>query len=147
MSAYLTAAEADIYFADHLNAGLWLTATTSDKDKALAMSTRLIDTLNYRGSKTDPDQENQFPRGENSYTPLEVGWACAEIALRYLEGFNPTKERENLVVTSERIDSISSSYDGKYKEQWRMSGVPSIEAWNYLLPFLAGKTTISFLKA
>lgn len=146
MANYLTRAEADTYFLDSLSAGSWLTASNGDKDKALTMATRLINTLSFRGSKSDSEQANEFPRGENSYTPQEVAWACAEIALCFIDGFDPNKERENLTVLGEKIDSVASSYSERHKEQWRVTGVPSIVAWNYLLPFLAGKTSLTLFR-
>jgi hypothetical protein len=147
MANYLTRAEADTYFSAVLANSAWTAASNGDKDKALTMATRTINNLSFRGAKTDSEQANAFPRGEDSYTPQEILWACAEIAAGYLNGFDPTQEQRNHSVLSEKIDAIAVTYSEKSKQEWELHGIPSFVAWNYLLPFLAGKFTLGLHKA
>jgi hypothetical protein len=49
--------------ADHLYASAWTSATTTNKEKALAMATRLIDaSWQFQGLKTKAAQALQWPR-------------------------------------------------------------------------------------
>ena len=62
-NAYANAADADAYHEGHLYATAWVAATAEQKDAALVMATRLIDSqLQFDGGKTNPLQSLQWPR-------------------------------------------------------------------------------------
>jgi len=63
-NSYLSVADADAYFEGHLYAAGWTAAAPGDKDKAIAMATRLIDahTRWSTGEKKTSTQALQWPR-------------------------------------------------------------------------------------
>jgi len=62
-NAYADAADSDSYHEGHLYATAWTAASASNKDKALVMATRLIDSqFQFGGSKANATQALQWPR-------------------------------------------------------------------------------------
>jgi len=62
-NAYANAADGDAYHDGHLYASAWTAATAGNKEKALVMATRLIDSqCQFSGMKTSETQALQWPR-------------------------------------------------------------------------------------
>lgn len=136
MAKYVEVAEAIIYFSERLNTQAWDNAESGDQVKALATATRYIDRLNFAGEKTDPDQENQFPRGGDTEVPEDIKAATCEIALALLDGVDIEVERNNLDMVSQGFGNVRSTYERNTKPAHILAGIPSIVAWNLLLPYL-----------
>lgn len=136
MSSYATESEAQTYFDSRLHTEPWDDASTTDRSKALAQATKIIDRLNFSGEKTESTQELQFPRGGDTEVPQDIKDASAEIALALLDGVNPDLEYENVFMTSQGYGGIRSSYDRRVKPPHVLAGVPSFIAWTYLKPYL-----------
>lgn len=139
MTPYASVSQAQDYFDDRLNTSAWDAHTLSGDDsqeKALKQATRIIDRLNYIGSKVDEAQEHQFPRGDDTVVPDDIINACAEIALALLDGVDPEIEMENLNMTSEAYGQVKVSYDRTQPAEHILAGVPSATAWRFLKPYL-----------
>ena len=68
-NAYADAADGDAYHEGHLYATAWTAATLGNKEKALAMATRLIDgQFQFDGVKANAVQALQWPR-EDCHNP------------------------------------------------------------------------------
>lgn len=147
MSNYATAAEGDAYFATRLRTRAWDEATSGDQDKALAMATRIIDQLNFLGTKTEEEQENQFPRDDDDTVPTAIRDACLEIALALLDGVDPGKEYENLFKTSNSYGGVRTTFDTDVAPAHVVAGVPSFDAWKLLLPYLRDPKAIKLRRA
>ncbi len=64
-NTYALAADGDAYHEGHLYASAWTAAATGDKEKALVMATRVIDSLfRFNGFKRMVTQALQWPRAE-----------------------------------------------------------------------------------
>jgi hypothetical protein len=62
-NTYASVADGDAYHEAHLYATSWTGATTTNKEKALALATRLIDaSYQFNGWKTKSTQALQWPR-------------------------------------------------------------------------------------
>jgi hypothetical protein len=62
-NTYASVADGDAYHDGHLYATSWTGATTANKEKALALATRLIDaSYQFNGWKTKSTQALQWPR-------------------------------------------------------------------------------------
>jgi hypothetical protein len=62
-NTYATTATADTYFAAHLNASAWTSASADNKAAALAFATRLIDAeFQFGGYRSNTTQALQWPR-------------------------------------------------------------------------------------
>jgi len=133
---YCTTDEAQLYFDTRLHTDAWDEASDTDRNKAIAMSTRIIDQLNYLGAKTVSTQDNEFPRGGDTTNPPAVLNACAEISLALLDGVDPELEAENLHLLSQGYSNIKSTYDPNTIRAHTIAGVPSRTAWTYLSPYL-----------
>lgn len=135
MSNYITISDADTYFATRLDTDVWDDASDDDKTAALTQATRAIDRLNYRGKKNSESQDNQFPRYDDSEVPVEVEYACCELALAFLDGVDQEHEFDNLRVQAQQMDIVKSTYTDEVPIHI-VAGIPSIEAWRFLLPYI-----------
>src|SRR3954454_4595815 len=62
-NSYADAADGDAYFDGHFYAGVWLAATSNDKEICLVMATRLIDSqFQFNGWRAHDGQALQWPR-------------------------------------------------------------------------------------
>ena len=96
MAYYGTPAGGDAYFTEKLFYQPWDEATEDQRIRALAEAAQLIDRLRFSGSKTDTDQELEFPRNDEVTVPDNVEKAAYEIALALLDGVDPDLEHQNL---------------------------------------------------
>jgi hypothetical protein len=64
-NSYADVADGDAYFDGHLYASVWTGGAQEDKEKALVMATRLIDSqFQFNGTRTNEGQALQWPRAE-----------------------------------------------------------------------------------
>jgi hypothetical protein len=147
MSSYTTIAEASTYFESRLRTDAWDNAEDVDREKALAMATQSIDRLNFHGSKSDDEQELQFPRYTDSVVPQDIKNACSEIALKLLEGIDPDLEFETLSMVSQGYSNVRSTYDRSRIPEHLAAGIPSIAAWRLIKPYLRDAGTINLSRA
>ncbi len=135
MSAYVTTAEADAYFAKHLFGAAWTEAT--NKEAALATATRAIDRQLLRGRKADPSQDLAFPRYPDTAVPQAVKDATCEEALALLERSTERMKLQREGVRHASIGGMTEIYhDGAGR------GLISPEARDLLRPWLAGAVPI-----
>ena len=120
-NCYITAADADAYFADTLQEDEWQGYAVDDRARALIQATRQIEGLRLAGEPEDEDQALHFPRvgdldDDNSYYIIPaVENACCEQALYLLDvRANPDLlDRERLQgqgVVSVSLDGVSETY-------------------------------------
>lgn len=136
MTPYLDEDDAQDYFDERLAISAWTAATTADQVKALKMATKAIDRLSFTGEKNDAEQEHQFPRGDDTEVPQDILDATCELALALLDGVDPNLEIEVLSQTQGGIEGARVSRDTSYVQPHIRAGIPSIQAWTLLLPFL-----------
>ena len=141
-TAYATEAEAILYFSGRLNADAWDDADSYERDKALINATRIIDRLNFKGTKTVDAQVLQFPRDNDTVVPDDIKSACSEIALALLDGVDPELEYDNLSMVSQGYANVRSTYDRSMPSEHVAAGIPSVNAWRYLKPYLRDVSAI-----
>jgi hypothetical protein len=82
-NSYAAAADGDSYHDGHLYASSWTSATTGNKEKALVMATRLIDSFyQFNGFKRLSTQALQWPRRE-CRDPDNTGGVIPGLMLTY----------------------------------------------------------------
>lgn len=135
-SYYGTLTAADHYFEYRLNSSDWSDSVIKDRERALIQATRLIDKLNFESDKYDADQILQFPRGDDTTIPIEIEYAAYEIAIKLLEGIDNDLEAQGLGVLTETYTGVRTTYQDGFVNEHLRAGIPSIEAWEYLKPFL-----------
>lgn len=143
---YGTLAAAESYFDYRLNSDVWDDAIVKDREKALIAATRAIDKLNYANDKYDSTQNLQFPRGDDTTVPVEIEYACYEIAIKLLEGHDSEIEAQSLGVMSETYTGVRTAYQQGFVNEHLRAGIPSIEAWDYLKPFLRDSSRIDLAR-
>jgi len=146
MANYLTVQEADALSLLTLNVDAWDAAKVTDGSswgvagtlcvKALTMATSIINSLRYKGEKTDSDQVNQFPREDETTVPEDITVACFLIANVLLDGIDPELEYENTFLLAQGYANVRSTYDRETPAFHIIAGVPSIVAWRHLLPYI-----------
>jgi hypothetical protein len=158
--AYVTWAEADVYFAERLHSTAWSLSSRQEQNQALLRATRDIDNLNFKGYKStvaalysgimdiseiDPEtvraaelaQELEFPRGSDTTVPVPIKWACCETAYALLDGVDPDMELENLAITSQGYAGVRTTYNRIQQPiEHYIAGIASAAAWRLLRPFL-----------
>jgi hypothetical protein len=141
---YGTLEEAGTYFANRLHEEAWTAATDSDHERALIAATRIIDTLNYKGSSDGP---LEFPRGDDTEVPEAIRIACYEIAHSLLDGKDPELELENLGISSQGLASVRTTFNrSQVPIEHIVNGVPNATAWRLLRPFLRDKDAVKLLR-
>lgn len=138
MASYVTATEGLTYFSTKLSsrATPYNSASLDDRTAALAEATMRIDRLVFNGEKTDSEQENQFPRDDDSEVPQDIKDACCEIALKLLDGYDDDYEFEDQRIIQQKIGQLSTFHDRSGPSLHKLAGIPSIIAWRLLLPYM-----------
>lgn len=95
---YASIADTDTYISRWHDDSDWSAATDAVKERALLKGTRWVDSHEFVGQMTDPDQALSWPRAfigsidgrviASNEIPREIKEACMEAALREVQG-NP----------------------------------------------------------
>jgi len=133
---YGTLTEGEAYFLQRLNSQAWDQSTPNDQTAALFQATRAIDRLNFVNEKTVATQELQFPRGEDTEIPGSVCVAAYECAIKYLEGVDLDMEARNLGIAASSFGGVRTTFNPEFLLEHLRAGIPSVEAWYHLRPFL-----------
>lgn len=141
---YLEVDEAQTYFDGRLNADAWDCVSNADRHKALVQSTRSIDRLNFFGSKTESDQELEFPRNGSEDIPTAIKVAVCENALALLDGIDIEVELRLLNSSSQSYTGIRETYDRSFVAEHLRAGIASGVAWTYIYPYLADPHQLKF---
>lgn len=140
--SYATVADGETYFTERLNSDAWDDASEANKAKSLITATRIIDRLNFKGTKTSENQTLQFPRNDDATIPEDIKFACLEVALALLDGVDPEIEFDNLSMVSQNYANVRSTYDRSIPNEHIVAGIPSVSAWRYLKPYLRDGHTV-----
>jgi len=143
LPTYGSVEKADNFFSWLLEGQRW-TATLDRRKKmqALVSATKLIERLNFAGTKASASQDLQFPRGTDTLVPVEIEEATYEVALALLKGIDPDTERDNLSATVQAYGSVRTEYDRTSLPPYIVAGIPSQTAWIKLLPFLEARRVV-----
>ncbi len=134
---YGSVEKADNFFYWLIEGQRWTKTVNRDrKIKCLVSATKLIDRLNFVGTKASESQQLQFPRGTDTLVPVDIENACYHLAQSLLKGVEPNTERDNLNTTVQVYSSIRSYYDRNSTPPHIRAGIPDATAWEYLLPYL-----------
>ena len=127
-NTFALAADGDAYHDGHLYASAWTAATTANKEKALVMASRLIDSqFQFNGFKRLSTQALQWPRRECRDPDLEAGVIPGLLLLRgpYLDEtkvppllVNGSAELARELLKADRTDDP----DGEGLKSFRLEG-------------------------
>lgn len=143
---YGTIDDADLYFSQRLKSEDWENATEANKEKALYQSTRLIDQLNFRGEKTSSTQALEFPRGGDTAIPGRIVQAAYLVAIKLLGNYEADLELDLMGQTRSRFGTQVEIEKLSIPHGHTMSGVPSVEAWRLLYPYLRDASEIRLVR-
>lgn len=139
---YGSVEDADNYFYAHPKYYLWSEEVRENKWRFLVGATRIVERLNFVGNKADSDQDLQFPREDSTDIPIAIIQATYEIALKFVEGFDPDTEARNLSVKLQGYAGSRTDYNRDFVPDYVRAGVPSQAAWHLLLPYLRDPNSI-----
>jgi hypothetical protein len=128
---YGTVAGGNSYFK--LNREVWDDTSDTDKHYALIEATRLIDRLNFKGTK---NSTLEFPRDSDTVVPDAITYAAYELAIKLLDDVDVDLEHEALRVTEDRYVSVNTKRNTDFTPEHIQAGIVSIKAWHYLKPYL-----------
>jgi len=114
----------------------WCAQTSANQTKYLKVATRAIERLNFAGEKAVEAQELQFPRGADTLVPDDIQQACVELAWSLFDGVDPELESENLRSVSQGVGAARVTYAPAVFSDHVIAGIPSLRAWNLLVPYL-----------
>ena len=145
LDAYGTLEGANTYFDNMPRNDLWQESENDQKKSALVEATRLLDNLNYAGSKFSAAQLHEFPRGTDTVVPKAIQMATYELANRLLDGSNTDYEVDNLSAESRSYGGAKTTYNRVFVQEHLASGIVSFKAWAYIKPYLRdpGQLTLS----
>lgn len=146
LDPYLTVEDAQIFFNGRLNTYPWDNATDPEKLKALKMATGRIDRLQYIGVRLDPEQELEFPRDYQTQVPQAIEEACCLIALSLLDGVDVEIEDQNLSAVTQAFSTARTTYNPAVRKDYIRNGIPNVEAWQLLLPYLEDPLVVDLSK-
>lgn len=141
---YVEVLEAQEYFDDaRLHAEAWDGSDDIRRLKALKSASIMIDRLNFKGVKSDPLQQREFPRvpgygmiSRVTTVPNDIKIATCELALTLLDGVDPDLEEEDLGAITEAYATVRITSDPNVRKDHIKAGIPSTIAWKHLLPYL-----------
>ena len=143
---YATVEFANGFLSMELWSDAWFASPEPLREKALGKATRIIDTIRYKGEKTDPVQVGEFPRNGETVIPADIASACSYIALALIEGKIPELEYGNARVESDSLASGKISYQTNNTPKHMLYGVPSYDAWGLLVKYVDLASTISLVR-
>ena len=125
-TSYVQRTDANTYFATSFNDAAWTALSDAQKDLALQVATRNLETLQWYGTKCDADQALQWPRevaadGSCDATvcttiPDKLVEATCELALKldsnqsvFIDG--PESTTTGTYVSKERLGELEVEYD------------------------------------
>jgi hypothetical protein len=96
----------------------------------------------------DATQELEFPRGKDTVVPTEIEWACYEIALALIEGFDQEDAVERLNVLRQAYSAVRTTYAaGSTASEYLVYGIPTARVWRWLKPYLTDSRLIRISRA
>lgn len=96
----------------------------------------------------DAAQALEFPRGKDTVVPTEIKWACYEIALALIEGFDPEDAIDKINVLRQSYSAVSTTYDNSSNAvEYLVYGIPTARVWRWLKPFLTSDRIIRISRA
>lgn len=135
---------ADIYLEADPSADAYRAATADTKGRALVSATRVLNIQNWRGSKTDTDQVDAWPRTgitgvDEDVTPHEIPDACCELANALLNGVDIV----NFTSTAQTQKRIKAgSVEVENFRSVDIYGLPLPQmAWKLIQPYIGGDAT------
>jgi len=137
-TAYADEVFAEDYFQYRLGTTKWDTANENERRAALQMASDDIDKLPLRGFRRTSTQTRRFPRDFDTTDEINdaVKQATCELALGYLKGVDPHREYELLTRREMVYATIREQRNATLVEPHIVAGIPSLRAFNLLVPFL-----------
>jgi|GEM_PF-1445387 len=132
-----------------LKHSVWLVMYEEDPYQTGNYTKILVDQPSRQAIITaDGTQALEFPRGQDTTVPEEIEWACYEIALAIIEGFDPEDAIERANITRQAYASVRTTYaDGNAAMEYLGYGIPTARVWRWLKPYLVLDRTIRTSRA
>lgn len=128
--------DASNYFSARLYTEDWFSCERAQQIAALSDASRRIDRLNFIGSRAESGQLLEFPRLGQTFVPVQIEQATYELALIMLSGVDPDTEAGNLSTVTRGYGSMKTEYLRTFAVPNVKAGIPSMTAWNLLVPYL-----------
>jgi hypothetical protein len=159
-NAYLSAAEADLYWADHGAPDDWTAALTAEKEEAIRAATEALDALygqRWRGSRVQSAQALDWPRTsvedddgftvESTSLPLRLKSSCAILSFEALTGGGETSSLVPDITDTGALSALTETLGPLSRTQQWVGGRSQVK-WRPLVDgllrplILAGGTVI-----
>jgi len=138
--------EASEYLRNVANTSSWDTADNNVQRSALQQATQMIDRLNFKGSKSVSTQALQFPRSKDTAVPSQIKQATYHIAVQILDDIDVELEYADIRTTEEWYAKVRTKTDTTFAQEHTLAGIPSVQAWHLLKPFLRDGRRLTILR-
>jgi hypothetical protein len=96
----------------------------------------------------DATQELEFPRGKDTVVPTAIEWACYEIALALIEGFDSEDAADRMGVIRQAYSAVRTTYDNSSQvQEYLVYGIPTARVWRWLKPYLCDDRILRMSRA
>lgn len=124
---------------------VWLVKDEINKERHLRQATLQIERLRFKGVKTSEDQELKFPRDGSVTVPKDIEYATYELAYAFADGKNVDFLDEASDNTLVDIPGIKSRRNANIINAAKIHGIPSIQAWRLLQPYVEFDESVTFV--
>lgn len=133
-NCYASVAEADDYHSKCLHNTVWTTATSGNKGIALMWGTRLLDSLDWEGSRTDSAQLLMFPRSglymestamSETAIPLFLKETVSELAMQLIAS-DVTQASGTEGFSKIKVDTIELAVAPRDRPSWLTDSVRAL---------------------
>jgi len=150
-NSYATADMADTYLAAASNGATWFTLTDNQKAQYLVTASRLFDRQCWLGTRTEDDQDMEWPRSSTGVTgveddevPLRVIEGTIEMALALADG---SEALSDAVPGAQKLSSISAGSVSLSYFRGAEGGVATAARFplvvqEYIKPYLCGSRNV-----
>lgn len=139
-NTYISLVDAQTYINSTLYRTLWNNST--DQEVALIAATRIIDQLQYIGTKALEEQTLQFPRKGQTDIPEVIKQATVEQAVAMLKNPDYDSVISNLNVIQESAGA-ATTFDRSAIPEHLVYGILSFRAWQLVYPYLLDGRTLT----
>lgn len=143
---YGTVSGGDTFFSNRIGGDPWDNATEANKLASLKQATQIIERFNFLGEKNESSQTLSFPRKNSTTVPTGIEYATYLIAEKLLDEVTIEGTLEAAGVLKRKILGVETEYSDRLRQDHKLYGVPSAEAFFFIRPFLRNPNEIRFYK-
>jgi hypothetical protein len=131
-----------MYAQYSLRKRVWDALTADQQFAYLVTATTMVDRLRYVGEKADSAQVLAFPRAGQTVVPQGIIEAVIELAMALADGVDAEMELHNVPRIANTYGTLKTVQTPAYTPRHISAGIPCMEAWVRLVPYMVDANAI-----